>query len=135
MRHCTQSPWLTSFKARYYQALAVGSFYYSDIYICEYLLMFLSSHTSHTYIYNQPKVEKIDEQKKPLLKVSIKISTNPLAYLKPSLTSIMELFAKIFNGSQLLSIFAKCSTKDVLLSSKCTSGICLKSISKTSSNQ
>ena len=60
----------------------------------------------------------------------MEISKNPEAYLKPSLKSMMQLFAKIFSGSQPLSIFAKSSTTDVCTGSKQVSEICLKSISK-----
>ena len=53
------------------------------------------------------KTEKIQEQEKHWLKISMEISTNPDAYLEPSRASTMEFFAKIFNGLSVINYFWK----------------------------
>ena len=47
------------------------------------------------------KVENIQEQEKPLIKVSMEISTNLEAYSEPSWVSMMDLSTKIFNGCRV----------------------------------
>ena len=47
------------------------------------------------------KVENIQEQEKPLIKVSMEISTNLETYSEPSWVSMMDLSTKIFNGGRV----------------------------------